>query len=135
MNKKILSGIILVFIVAFFVIKLSNSGTVVFVTCKNNLMPEKVTVVYKHSLSPDSCSFYGGGSFYFTNNYGENDFKISYNDSISTIIRHFKTSNENDDIYTIDLFIEENQVYTHFYVKGDNSKKMKKRLVRETFGD
>lgn len=56
------------------------------------------------------------------NVYGENDWKVYYNDSLVLKFRHFKTNARNTHEYNFNLNLENNELKLLVDIKGDNNK-------------
>jgi len=50
--------------------------------------------------------------------YGENDFLITYADSVQLAFRHFKTNNRMNDVYDFRIFKKKNDIFIKTFIKG-----------------
>lgn len=109
-------------IMSFFFFSCGKNKINVQVGKNLNIKDVKITLKADDGGSPitNFTIFEDGISKRVPNVYGENDWKVYYNDSLIIKFRHFKTNARNTHDYNFGLNLENNGLRILVDIKGDN---------------
>ncbi|MEN8123350.1 MAG: hypothetical protein ABFS35_23635 [Bacteroidota bacterium] len=119
--KKIIIYIVIGIIVIFNACNKKNHFDANF---KDGLNPKDFKIELRIIYStPRLIIFENGLAKNIPNGYGENDWIITYKDSVCYRIRHFKTRGKEPHDYSFQFYKEENNIYCQIEISGINNLK------------
>ncbi len=148
--KKLILIILLLTLGVFGFLKLNNdflllwNANEVSVTTHNELTNDKVKIEFGISVNTINRSsdidlftnrnkylliYDGQNKNQIINDYGENDFLITYDNTHYLSFRHFKLNRRHQHIYDFELYKKDNNIFLKTNIKGENEIKFERKML------